>query len=963
MAKARRLSNPSFWVTVITLSAFSGFFLDHQQESQSELWKVLVGSDSPLRVMTVVAILFSLFSLILLRVHATREKKPANLMLTVILLASATFEAWILLSTASTSSSSSLQISQSWGAVALALGLLTVISVAACLAENKNAFGKVGYRLTLITGLGLSLAIFLTALDLSQLQSRSTPSLGPHLGGTLSLLLTATLLNTQNKKGQPEPLFNAFFYSLIPLIGAGLCDYLALHLNVPHQIVTGRALVIFSHGVLICSLLVQQIKVNQLVEAQTKELSHHSDLLQLTAEINRIIADQGELQSLLKRVTRVLIKHCNVSLAQIWIRNENTEMIELKASAGSSIPLNELDGKNSWIFNLGFIIQEQRHYITNDLLNDNFLAKKDLVKKENINALAATPLVLEGRVLGVITLFNTQPFKSEFVETLHSLNNSIALGIQRKMAFLGERANEESLINITNSVPVLISLVNDDERIVFANATHTQWFGKEQEEIIGHPLQELLGTHAYKLIEPEIDQALEGVRCQFESSLPFDPDNPMFVRGNLIPKFNSEGATEGFFCLMTDLTDIHDSEIKLEEARKMAEESNRLKSDFLANMSHELRTPMTAIIGYSEEVLEQLAQGEQQEMVATILNNGQYLLELMNDILDLSKVESGKLEIERIECDLPSVCQSVYQLMEGRATQKGIELKIVIDSDIPDRIVSDPTRLRQILINFIGNAIKFTHEGEVKLVLKTSMDRSKIIFRVQDTGIGMDKEQMDRLFKPFTQADASISRKFGGTGLGLTICKLYAELMEGKIEVESAQEIGSTFKIILPNFPAVDAKWISDWDSTIQKIKEEEVSSKGNSESKNTFPAKILVAEDNLVNQKLVQRILTKMGTDVELVENGQLAFERALEEEAEGTPFDIIFMDMRMPVLDGYQATSKLRERGYKGTIVALTANAMSGEQDKCLSAGCDAYASKPIKRPELIKILTQYTPSEVPA
>ena len=385
--------------------------------------------------------------------------------------------------------------------------------------------------------------------------------------------------------------------------------------------------------------------------------------------------------------------------------------------------------------------------------------------------------------------------------------------------------------------------------------------------------------------------------------------------------------------------------------------ANRAKSEFLANMSHEIRTPMTAILGYAE-VLDDLNEQHEQdaeyiEAVQSIQRSGKHLLMIINDVLDLSKIESGKLEIEHEACAIVEAVGDVYSTMRHGAHRKGIDLSVQFETPIPETIMGDAYRIRQILLNLVGNAVKFTKSGSVKMVL--SADEQHVWIAVRDTGAGIPESKIEGLFDPFEQLDSTVSRSHEGTGLGLTISQHLATLMGGEISADSRLGEGSVFTLGLVKDCPAGTKTIEAFDgfaSQREPVAEQPIQERPEAECVgDAGSGMILLAEDGKDNQKLITHLLKRAGYLVEVVKNGREAVEVFCYDPKK---FALILMDMQMPIMDGYSATRRLRELGHRVPIVALTAHALDGAREQCIEAGCDEYMPKPIDRDELYAVIS---------
>jgi PAS domain S-box-containing protein len=419
----------------------------------------------------------------------------------------------------------------------------------------------------------------------------------------------------------------------------------------------------------------------------------------------------------------------------------------------------------------------------------------------------------------------------------------------------------------------------------------------------------------------------------------------------IAPLRSESGSVKGFMAIGKDISTRRAVELELSAATTRAEAANRAKSEFLANMSHEIRTPLTAILGFAELLEDGKAHDDGMQdgerPIDIIRNAGSHLLTVINDILDLSKIEAEMLTVECIDTPLTKLLRDVEHLLRPKAVGKGIGLAVRLRCPVPDRILSDPTRLRQILMNLLGNAVKFTESGSVAMVagVETVGTAPTLVIDIEDTGPGMSSEQTTRMFQPFSQADTSVTRNYGGAGLGLVISRRLANKLGGDVTLLRTQPgIGSYFRLTLPlNVPSGSV--------SVTRLEADPVHpARDNNSAGVRLHGRVLLAEDGVDNQRLIAHHLRKAGAEVEIASNGCAALAMIDDAVASGKPFDLLVTDIQMPEMDGYALARTLRERGSILAIIALTAHAMAEDREKCLAAGCDDYSSKPIDSAGLI-------------
>ncbi len=592
---------------------------------------------------------------------------------------------------------------------------------------------------------------------------------------------------------------------------------------------------------------------------------------------------------------------------------------------------------------------------------------------EVLKGACALPVQVQGKeTVAVIEFFRADVSSSDgkLMQLLEQVATQLGRTAERQHAHAELRLSEERFRTLSSASPVGILEMNAKGDPVYANETLRRFLGFAADAEVRsaffsavHPQDQESLKREWLLCVHEFSHFAHDFRLVAEGQT-----EPRWVHTRATPIRAEDGRPTGW---VATIEDIHARKVALEElerARQFAEAANRSKSEFLANMSHEIRTPMNAIIGMADLMWDTELTAEQRKFVETSRNAGEHLLTVVSDVLDLSKVESGQLELERIDFDLVELTEKTLDLMAVRAAEKGLELACHISSDVPEVVVGDPHRLRQVLVNLVSNAIKFTERGEV--VLRVEADRptapsgiaelSRLKFSVSDTGIGIAGDQLERIFESFTQADASTTRKYGGTGLGLSISRKLVGLMGGRLWAESELGRGATFAFTA-DFPAGNSAAAAKSGGERAIFDE----SSDSARRRILRGLKVLLVDDAPDNRLLIEAYLKGTGCVLDMAEDG----EEAVEKFHHGR-YDLVLMDMQMPIVDGYTATQRMRSfeerNGRKPTpIVALTANALKEDVRRSLQAGATAHLSKPIRKATLLeeigRVCAQEKPDEI--
>jgi len=553
------------------------------------------------------------------------------------------------------------------------------------------------------------------------------------------------------------------------------------------------------------------------------------------------------------------------------------------------------------------------------------------------------PAILASKVSVLVELHNKTQQVREQAEQLR--RGEIRERTQQLAALQLESLNRYRYL--ADAIPHILWKLQCDGMMEYCNRVWSEYTGLTTDKSHGKGWQAALHPKDLEVLNEQFQLVCDkgeamDVECRLQNA---DGDHRWHLF-RAVPEFNLEGSVDALIVTATDIDDRKQIEKDLIRAKEESLAANEAKSAFLANMSHEIRTPLGIVLGFSELLANpEISVNERESCLTTIRKNGELLSRLIGDVLDLSKIEAGHLQIEKVDFTMADFMATAAQSFKHQAQDKGIKLTLHFETAVPKIIHSDPMRLRQLLFNVVGNAIKFTERGEVAVIVACDSDKGLMRISVSDEGVGISNDQAKKLFRPFIQADSSTTRKFGGTGLGLSLSRKLARKLGGDVVLGSSEPgKGSTFIITIATGDLAGVEFFNSLEA--------EVPQKTPSQKKyNLNGTKVLVVEDAPENQTLLNHFLSIAGAEVQFADNGREGVDKALAGD-----YDLILMDIQMPVLDGYQATRELRKKDYNKPILALTAHALKEERERCLAAGCNDHLTKPVNRDELLRRVSSY-------
>ena len=671
-----------------------------------------------------------------------------------------------------------------------------------------------------------------------------------------------------------------------------------------------------------------------------------NDALDLIDILNsaRILTENLKLEELLKKLSQITIQNSGCDRLILALMDDtDTLQISAIADPDNIEIITKFSNTIAYPKKLINYVKNTREIVSVNNLETDLPVIDDYLLEYKPQSILALPFKQKDKSIGVLYLHSGDTkglFTCEKILVLEFLCAQAAIAIRNARLFAEIDLKSRAIESSADGMAIL-----ENGQFIYLNQSHLSLFGYQKEELIGQSLVKLYSSEEIKHFQTTVFPVIANSHSWTGEAIALRKDGSTFVQEVSLFSFDEDKL----ICICRDISDRKAAEEKLLEAKQLAEAASIAKSQFLATMSHEMRTPMNAVIGMTTLLLDTPLNPKQQSFLETIRTSGDALLVLISDILDFSKIEADKLELERETFSVKHCIRESLSLVKAQAQAKQITLQSQIDPNLPDWIIGDLGRLRQILVNLIGNAVKFSEGGLVRVWARLQQgqdDRCQIQFAVKDTGIGIAPDKQKLLFQAFSQVDSSISRKYGGTGLGLAICQKLCQLMNGDIWVESQAGMGSTF------YFTIEAE-IPKNNPTQPKTEKDKVESTNANLDKNRS-LKILLAEDVVVNQKVALLMLQNIACEADIANNGIEVLE-ALQRQS----YDLIFMDVQMPEMDGITTTKEIirqypsENRPY---IIAMTANAMKGDKEKYLEVGMNDYVSKPVRLDSLTAAINRY-------
>lgn len=702
------------------------------------------------------------------------------------------------------------------------------------------------------------------------------------------------------------------------------------------------------------------------------ELDERARLATLGAEVGVAVTREGSLRGMLQQCTEIMVRNLHAAFARIWTWDEADQSLELHASAGM---YTHLDGPHGRIplgdLKIGRIAQSRRPHLTNDLQRDPQISDPLWADREGLQAFAGYPLMVGEQLIGVMAIFARERLSDATINALGAMADGVAVGIQNKWTEAALRQSLERFDLMVRGAKVGLwdAMVVADEPYRPDNPIYYSPRFKEMLGFAAHEFPDVIGSWAERLFPADRDRVFQALDDQLFRRIPFDIEYRMINRAGELRWFAAraqvqwgvDGKPVRMSGSFSDITDRKESEQQLWEAREAADAANRAKTRFLANISHEIRTPIAAMLG-ATELLAQPEVSDQERLADLILRNGRHLLSLIDDLLDFSRLEAGKLEISRVPCSLVEVLTDIRAVIAPLCTKPQVEFRFEVASELPEVIVTDPTRLRQAVINLVNNALKYTEEGWVVLRVTAYPDAPdpRLVLEVSDSGVGIAPEELVRVFEPFERVSHPGAGIISGVGLGLTITRWIAAQLGGDLSARSTPGKGSTFTLRIATGPCARTRWIPAEEWTESPVAHAGLSCRM---APDRLCGSVLLAEDYADTREVLEYALTAAGAEVTSVDNGIDAVAEALRR-----PFDLILMDIRMPRLDGLGAVAQLRANGCLTPIIALTASTAFADRRRILDAGFDDFWTKPISLERFIQGASAYlaagsVPSAAPA